>query len=68
MISIQNLSGEKSWLINQANAKNQSQINVSLKKAYFWGHPVIQEIEALKMLGPFYKKIIFDQKFRPELR
>ena len=26
--------------------------NVGLNKAYFWGHPVIQAVEA-KILGPF---------------
>ena len=39
---------------------NQSQKNVGLKKAYFWGHPVIQAVEA-EMLGPFNKKFIFLQ-------
>ena len=39
---------------------------VCLKKAYFWGHPVIQAVEA-KIIGPFYKnsyiyKILFPEK------
>ena len=38
--------------------------NVGLKKANFWGHPVIQAVRA-KMLGPFYKKIIFLQNIFP---
>ena len=35
---------------------NQSQKKFGLKKAYFWGHPVIQAVED-KIHGPFYKNI-----------
>ena len=35
----------------------QSQKKFSLKKVYFWGHPVIQAVEA-KILGPVYKKFM----------
>ena len=48
-------------LTKEANAKkklNQSQKNFGMKKAYFWGHPVIHAVEA-KTLGPFYKKFMF---------
>jgi len=50
-------------LTKEVNAKtnwNQSQTYFGSKKAYFWGHPVIQAVEA-KMLGPFCKIFIFLQ-------
>ena len=36
----------------------QRQKKFSLKKVYFWGHPVIQAVEA-KILGPVYKKFMW---------
>ena len=55
----------KKFDILTKEAKNQSQKNVSLKKAYFWGHPVIQANEAI-MLGPFCKIPIFTKYSVPE--
>ena len=52
-IKLKLVRGKKDILTKEVKS-NQSQKNVSLKKVYFWGHPVIQGFEAI-MLGPFYK-------------
>ena len=61
--------GKKFDILNkEANANffwNQSHKNVRLKKAYFWGHPVIQAVEAI-LFGPFYKIHIFTKYSVPE--
>ena len=54
-------------LTKEANANtiwNQSQTNFGLKKAYFWGQPVIQAVKA-KMLGPYSKNLYFYKCFVP---
>ena len=56
---------EKTVEILTKKDKNQSQKNVSLKMAYFWGHPVIQAVEAI-MHEPFYKIHIFTKYSVPE--